>query len=154
MDRNEIMRAQLTRLLERSDAHTSFDAAVASIAPEARGVRPSGLPHSTWELLEHIRRAQRDLLEFCQEGDYVERAWPDEYWPATPEPPSLTAWDESVADVRRDRAEFQKLIADSDIELTDVVPHGTTQTYLREVLMAADHLAYHLGELMVVRRLA
>ncbi|MDR3685657.1 MAG: DinB family protein [Coriobacteriia bacterium] len=153
MENNEILRATLSRMLERSEAHTDFDAAVSGIAPEARGVRPAGLPHSAWELLEHIRRAQRDILDFCLEAPYTERAWPAEYWPETAEPPSPEAWDESVAIVQRDRAEFQQLVADASIELTAIVPHGTKQTYLREVLLAADHNAYHVGQLMVVRRL-
>jgi len=89
MDSSEVMRRQLSRLLERSEAHTSFDVAVADVAPDVRGVRPAGLPHSAWELLEHIRLAQRDILDFCQAGPYPERAWPDEYWPSTPQPPSL-----------------------------------------------------------------
>jgi len=153
MDTNEILRDQLSRLLERSDAHTDFAVAIADIEPGVRGTRPAGLPHSAWELLEHIRLAQRDLLEFCQAAPYVARTWPDDYWPPTPEPPSSEAWDESVEAVRRDRAEFQQLIADPNIDLFGTVPHGTKQTYLREVLMAADHSAYHVGELIVVRRL-
>lgn len=153
MDTSEILRDQLSRLLERSEAHASFDAAVADIAPEARGTRPAGLPHSAWELLEHIRLAQRDILEFCQDAVYVDRVWPEDYWPSTPEPPSPEAWDESVEAVRRDRKEFQRLIADPGVDLFDTVPHGTKQTYLREVLVAADHNAYHVGQLMVVRRL-
>jgi uncharacterized damage-inducible protein DinB len=153
MDASEILRAQLSRLLERSEAHTGFDDAVSGIAPDARGVRPAGLPHSAWELLEHIRRAQRDILEFCQDAIYTERAWPSDFWPSSAEPPSLTAWDESVEAVRRDREELQRLIADPAVDLVGIVPHGTTQTYLREVLLAADHIAYHVGQLMVVRRL-
>jgi uncharacterized damage-inducible protein DinB len=147
------MRSQLSRLLEHSDGHTSFDAAIAGIAPEARGTRPAGLPHSAWELLEHIRLAQRDILEFCQEGVYAEREWPAAYWPPSPEPPSPEAWDQSAEAILRDRGEFQRLVADPSVDLSAVVPHGTTQTYLREVLLAADHVAYHLGQLMVVRRL-
>lgn len=153
MDASEILRGQLTRLLERSDAHTNLDAAVAGIAVEVRGTRPAGLPHSAWELVEHIRLAQRDILEFCQDAVYVDRAWPEDYWPSNPEPPSPEAWDESVEAVRRDREEFQRLIADPDVDLFGTVPHGTKQTYLREVLLAADHNAYHVGQLMVVRRL-
>jgi hypothetical protein len=153
MDTSEILRDQLSRLLERSEAHASFDAAVADIAPEVRGTRPAGLPHSAWELLEHIRLAQRDILEFCQDAVYVDRVWPEDYWPSTPEPPSPEAWDESVEAVRRDRKEFQRLIADPGVDLFGTVPHGTKQTYLREVLVAADHNAYHVGQLMVVRRL-
>jgi hypothetical protein len=153
MDTNEALREQLSRLLEQSEAHTSFDAAVADIEPGVRGTRPAGLPHSPWELVEHLRLAQRDILDFCLPQEYVERAWPDEYWPPTPEPPSPAAWDESVDAVRSDRQEFQRLIADPAVDLFAVVPHGTKQTYLREVFVAADHMAYHVGQLMVVRRL-
>jgi hypothetical protein len=153
MNASEAIRHQLSRLLERSEAHAGFDAVVADVAPDMRGVRPAGLPHSAWELLEHIRLAQRDILDFCQDGPYPERAWPDEYWPSTPEPPSAAAWDESVAAVKRDREELQGLIADPSVDLVGIVPHGTTQTYLREVLVAADHNAFHLGQLTLVKRL-
>jgi hypothetical protein len=153
MDTNQILRDQLSRLLERSQAHTSFDAAVAKIAPDVRGIRPGGLPHSAWELLEHLRRSQRDILDFCLPGEYVSHAWPADYWPSTPEPPSPESWDESVAAFQRDRAEFQRLIADPAIDLFAVVPHGDKQTYLREVLVCADHVAYHLGQLMTVGQL-
>jgi hypothetical protein len=153
MDTDTALRSQLSRLLEHSEAHISFDAAVADIAPASRGTRPAGLPHSPWELLEHIRIAQRDILDFCLKAPYVERAWPDGYWPPTPEPPSPEAWDESAAAVQRDREEFQRLVADPAIDLLATVPHGKAQTYLREVLLAADHDAFHLGQLVVVRRL-
>jgi hypothetical protein len=154
MDTNGILRSQLSRLLEHSEAHTSFDQAVADIAPEARGVRPAGLPHSAWELLEHIRFAQRDILDFCLEAEYLRHAWPDDYWPTSPEPPSAEAWDESVAAVQRDREEFQRLITDPATDLFAIVPHGTTQTYLREALLVADHNAFHVGQLIAVKRLA
>lgn len=150
---NGILRDQLSQLLDSREAHIDFGAAIADIAPEVRGIRPTGLPRSAWELVEHIRLAQRDILEFCQDGAYVERVWPDEYWPSSPAPPSPQAWDESVEAVRRDRKELQRLIADSDVDLFGPVPHGTGQTYLREVLLAADHNAYHVGQLMVLRRL-
>ncbi len=153
MEASKILRDRLSRLLERSEAHTGFNAAVADIAPEVRGTRPAGLPHSAWELLEHMRLAQRDILEFCQDGIYLDRAWPADYWPSTPEPPSPEAWDESVEAVRRDREELQRLVADPGVDLFDTVPHGTKQTYLREILVVADHNAYHVGQLMVVRRL-
>jgi len=153
MDPNQSLRDHLSRLLERSEAHTGFDAAVAGFAPEARGVRPQGLPHSAWELLEHIRLAQRDILEFAQDAPYVERAWPADYWPPTPEPPSSAAWDESVQAVLSDREELQRLVADPGIDLFATVPNGTTQTYLREVLLVIDHNAYHVGQMMTVRQL-
>ena len=153
MDTNEILREQLSRLLERSQAHIDFDEAVAEIPAEARGTRPAGLPHSAWELVEHIRLAQRDILEFCRDAPYADRNWPDDYWPATPEPPSRNAWEESAEAMRRDREEFQRLISDPGVDLFAVVPHGTDQTYLREALLTADHNAYHVGQLTVVRRL-
>jgi uncharacterized damage-inducible protein DinB len=148
-----MLRDQLSRLLEVSEAHTDFDDAVAAVSPDARGIRPAGLPHSPWELLEHIRLAQRDILEFCQDAPYADRAWPADYWPPSPEPPTPQAWDASIEAVRRDRAEFQRLIQDPGVDLFAVVPNGSTQTYLREVLLTADHNAYHLGQLMVVRQL-
>ena len=95
MDTNEVLRDQLSRLLDHSEAHTSFDAAVADVSPDVRGVVPAGLPHSLWELLEHLRRAQRDILDFCLEAPYVAQAWPDEYWPPSPEPPSAEAQGEA-----------------------------------------------------------
>jgi hypothetical protein len=153
VDTNEILRGQLSYLLEHSEAHTNFDQAVADIAPEARGVIPVGLPHSAWELLGHIRFAQRDILDFRLEAEYSQHAWPDDYWPAHPEPPSVEAWDESIAAVRRDREEFQRVIEDPATDLFAVVPHGTTQTYLREALLSADHNAFHVGQLMAVKRL-
>ena len=153
MDTSDVLRDQLSQLLDWQEAHIDFDAAVADIAPEVRGVRPAGLAHSAWELLEHIRLAQRDMLEFCQDGVYVERAGLEDYWPPTPEPPSPDAWDESVEAARRDREEFQRLIANPKVDLFVTVPHGTTQTYLHEVLVIADHTAYHAGQLMVLRRL-
>ena len=153
MSDDQVLRSQLSRLLETSDAHTGFDKAVSGIEPPVRGVRPEGLTHSAWELVEHIRLAQRNILDFCLPDEYVEHAWPEGYWPESAEPPSGEAWDETIAAVRADRAEFQRLVEDPAIELTVVVPHGTTQTYLREVLVAADHMAFHLGQLLAVKRL-
>lgn len=149
----QVLRAQLSRLLGHSEAHSGFDRVVASVPREARGVRPEGMPHSAWELVEHIRRAQRDILDFSLPGEYVSRAWPDEYWPDGPEPPSDEAWDDALAAIHADRAEFQRLIEDPATDLTAVVPHGKTQIYLREVLVAADHVAFHTGQLVAVRRL-
>jgi uncharacterized damage-inducible protein DinB len=152
MDTNAGLRDQLSRLLERSQAHIGLDEVAAGIPPETRGIRPAGFAHSAWELVEHIRLAQRDILEFCQEAPYAERAWPDEYWPSTPEPPSATAWDECIAAIRLDCEGLQRIIADPGIDLFATVPNGTDQTYLREVLLVADHNAYHVGQLTAVRR--
>ena len=151
MSESEI-RAQLARALDWDDAHAGFDRVVDGIAPEYRGHAPAGLPYSPWQLLEHLRLAQEDILDFCRNPAYRERRWPDEYWPDSPEPPDAKAWDRSIAAVRRDREALARLTQDPAIDLTAALPHGSGQTLLREVLLVLDHSAYHLGELVVVRR--
>jgi uncharacterized damage-inducible protein DinB len=146
-------RQQLAAALAWKEAHAGFDAAVAGIPPEARGTRPANLPYSAWQLLEHLRISQHDILDFCLNAGYEERAWPDDYWPASPEPPDSSAWDESLRLYREDRAALQRLATDADIDLTSKIPHGDGQTYLREILLVTDHAAYHVGELVVLRRL-
>jgi hypothetical protein len=146
------IRSQLARALDWDDAHAGFDRVVDGIAPEFRGRAPAGLPYSPWQLLEHLRLAQEDILDFCRNPDYRERRWPDEYWPASPEPPDAGAWDRSIAEVRRDREALARLAEDASLDLTTPLPHGSGQTLLRELLLVLDHTAYHLGELVVVRR--
>lgn len=150
---NDPLRDHLVRVLDWQDAHASFDAAVEGLPGELRGVRPEGVPHSPWELLEHMRLAQRDILEFCRNPDYAEARWPEDYWPASPAPEREDAWDESVAAFRADREALKAMAANPDLDLFAAVPHGTGQTYLREVLLAADHASYHVGQLVLVRRL-
>jgi uncharacterized damage-inducible protein DinB len=149
------MRDQLARSLDWGEAHADFDRAIAELAPELRGRRVNGLPHSAWEILEHLRIAQHDILDFARNPTYEEMAWPEDYWPATPEPPSAKAWDESVAAFRRDRDAVKALASDARIDLTAKVPRGTkaSQTYMRAVLLVIDHNAYHVAELVVLRRL-
>lgn len=147
------IREQIARLLGWEDAHASFDSAVAGLPESARGRTPPGLPYSPWQLVEHLRITQRDILDFCRDPEYRELSWPDDYWPASSEPPSAAAWDESVGRFREDRAALQALARDAATDLRSRVPRGTGQTYLRELLLAADHAAYHVGELVVVRRL-
>jgi hypothetical protein len=146
-------RDQIARILDWDDAHAGFDRAVAGLPEAARGRVPAGLPYSPWQLLEHLRIAQRDILDFCISSGYVERSWPDDYWPRDPAPPSAEAWDASIRSFRQDRAALQALAHDPAVDLGARVPNGTGQTNLRELLLAADHAAYHLGELIVVRRL-
>ena len=148
----QALRTQLDSLLDSNDAHAGFEAAVKDIPPELRGVQPSGSPHSLWQLLEHIRIGQHDILDFCINPAYAEKKWPDDYWPASPEPPSTGAWDESVAAFRRDRDAMKQLVTHSKVDLFAKIPHGTGQTYLREVLLVADHNAYHIGQLVAARR--
>ncbi len=148
-----ILREHLGRVLDWEDAHAGFDSAVERVPAAFRGKRPEGMPHSPWELLEHLRLAQRDILDFCVDPAYAERSWPDDYWPREAAPPTGTAWDESVRMFRADRDALKKLTADGTVDLFATIPHGTGQTYLRELLLAADHNAYHLGQLVLVRRL-
>jgi uncharacterized damage-inducible protein DinB len=145
------LRAHLQRLLAWEDAHAGFDAAVDGIPAGARGRRPEGLPRSPWELVEHIRIAQRDILEFCTRADYQELDWPGEYWPAPGSTPSDDEWERSIAAYRADREALQRLADEAD--LLAAVPQGNGQTYLRELLLVADHTAYHVGQLVLVRRL-
>ena len=147
------LREHVSKLLAWREAHAGFDRAVADLAPELRGRRPDGLPHSPWELLEHIRLAQHDILDFTVNPAYTELRWPDDYWPPAPAPPSATAWDESLALVRADREALQAIAADTSVDLFAEIPHGQGQTYLRQLLLAADHMAYHVGQLVLVRRL-
>lgn len=139
--------------LDWHEAHATFDDAVAGLEPELRGHRPEHFPHSAWELLEHIRRAQSDLLAFMRDAGYSAPKWPDDYWPSEPAPTDARAWDESIAAVRRDRAEIKTIATDSTLDLMDKIPWGAGQTYLRTILLAADHSAYHVGQLIAVRRM-
>ena len=140
--------------LDWKQAHTSLDDAIEGLAPADRGRRPDQYPHSVWQLLEHIRIAQTDLLDFCTNAAYShDLAWPDDYWPGDPVPPSDDAWNECVAAIRRDRAALAEFTAGGSVDLTAAIPHGTGQTYLRTVLAAVDHSAYHVGQIVDVRRL-
>ncbi len=151
MDQDRSLRTHLRRLLDWEDAHAGFEAAVAGLPPRLRGAVPRGLPYSAWQLLEHLRRAQSDILEFCRNPKYEQPAW-EEYWPKAAVPPSAAAWRASIAGFRRDRAALVRLAGDRKIDLFARIPHGRGQTYLRELLLVADHNAYHVGELIVVRR--
>ena len=146
------MRETLAKALAWGEAHADFDKAVKGFPPELRGRRAHGLPHSAWELLEHLRLAQHDILDFSVNSDYAEMSWPKDYWPPTPAPPSAAAWDESLAAFRRDREALRQLALDTSRDLTAKIPHGDGQTYLRELLLAADHTAYHVGQLVLVRQ--
>jgi uncharacterized damage-inducible protein DinB len=147
------LREQLAKALAWHDASAGFDKVVEGLPADLRGRKPAGLPYSAWRLLEHLRIAQRDILDFCRDSHYVEKKWPDDYWPSTDAPPDPRAWDASVAAFRRDREALQKLVADPKVDLFAKIPHGSGQTYLREVILIIDHNAHHIGQLIVVRRL-
>jgi hypothetical protein len=150
---NDAIRDHLVRVLDWRDAHVEFDAAVDGIGPEHRGKTPPGLPYSPWQLVEHIRITQNDILDFSLNASYREKKWPDDYWPSYPAPPSEAAWDESIASYVRDRDALKQSVRDRTLDLTAKIPHGNGQTYLREVLLVADHTAYHVGQIVLVRRL-
>jgi hypothetical protein len=150
---NQAIREHLIKFLSWEDAHCGFDRAVDDFPPHLRGVVPAGLPYSAWQLVEHLRIAQRDILEFSRDPSYTERNWPDDYWPNEAQPPNDAAWDNSVAAFRADRAEFGSLLSNPNLDLLKPVPTGAGQTLLRELLLAADHNAYHIGQLVYVRRL-
>ena len=146
------LREHLVKLLDWSDAHATFDDAVSGLDGQFRGVVPDGWDYSAWQLVEHIRVAQEDILDFCGAPTYTAMKWPDEYWPKATAPPDDAAWDSSIDAYRRDLTRLKAMIANPDIDLLAVVPHGKTQTYLREVLLIADHTAHHVGQLIALRK--
>ena len=147
-------RDHLVRVLDWDDAHVTFDRAVEGIPADKRGARAAGFEHSSWQLLEHIRIAQEDILDFCINSAYAHAMrWPDDYWPRDPAPPGPAAWAESLEAFRRDGESLKQLVADPSLDLFAKIPHGTGQTCLREVLLVADHNSYHVGQLVLVRRL-
>lgn len=147
------LREQLARFLDWEEAHVGWRKVFGDFPPELRGRRPEGCPHSAWQLLEHLRIGQRDLLEFCREEAYVAPNWPDDYWPSEAEPPAEDAWGQSLDAFRTDLQALQELALDPELDLLEVVPTGTPgQTYLRALLLAADHTAYHVGQVVLLRR--
>jgi DinB superfamily len=147
------LRTHVLELLSAKNAHVDFSAAIDGLAPRKRGVRPAGSPHSPWEIVEHIRIAQWDILEFCRDAKHKSPDWPSGYWPKNPAPPTAAAWTKSVKAISRSLDEMKKLVANPKTDLFAKIPHGTGQTILREALLLADHNAYHVGELVLVRRL-
>jgi hypothetical protein len=152
MDTDKVLREHLVYLLREGGAHVGFVAAVAGVPPALRGAKPAGVAHSPWQILEHMRIAQWDILEFIRNPRHVSPEFPDGYWPPGEAPPDDAAWDRSVADFERDHLDLCDLVADRAADLFAPIPHGKGQTILREALLAADHNAYHLGQLVIIRR--
>ena len=149
----QLLRNHLAELLTWSSAHVDLERAVKNVPPEHRGKRPEGVPYSLWELLEHIRRAQLDILEFCRDPDYTSPNWPDDFWPSSPEPPSREDWQKSIDAIKRDRQELVDIIEVPNVDVLGTIPHGEGQTYLREAVLTADHTAYHVGQIVLLRRM-
>jgi hypothetical protein len=147
------IRGHLLSLLTGSNAHADFESAIKGLPAELRGKTPQGAGHSPWQLLEHLRIAQWDILEFSRDPSHKSPEWPTGYWPVTPAPPDEKAWDKSVRDFRKDLKAFCNLVSDDKTDLFAKIPHGDGQTILREALLIADHNAYHIGQLVLVRKL-
>jgi hypothetical protein len=150
---DDSLREHLLELLRGGNAHPDFEAAIANLPAELRGVRPPGLPHTPWRLVEHMRIAQWDILHFSIDPGHVSPDFPEGYWPSGDAPPDSSAWDRSVDAFRADLKAMIDLVTDSRTDLFAPIPHGQGQTILREALLVADHNAYHIGQLIVVRRL-
>ncbi len=148
-----IIRKQIAQFIEESHAHAGFDAAVDDFPPELRGRKPQGAPHTAWQLLEHMRIAQWDILEFSRDGRHKSPKWPEGYWPESKSPPSDEAWKDSVRRFRSERRAMQKLVLDQTRDLSAIVPHAQSQTLVREALLLMDHNAYHTGQMVLLRRL-
>ena len=147
------LRQHLLSLLKGGNAHADFEAAVKDLPVGVRGKRPQGAEHSPWEVLEHMRIAQWDILEFSRNPHHQSPEFPEGYWPHTQAPPDKTAWNKSVQAFRKNLQAMCDLVADKGTDLFAKIPHGDGQTILREALLVADHNAYHLGELILLRRL-
>jgi len=147
------LRDHLKKALCWHDAHVDWKGALGGLTPGNRGARPPGSPHSVWELFEHMRLAQRDILEFCVNPKYTSPEWPSGYWPKLAAPASAAAWNESLKGFQKDLEAMAKLVGNPKIDLFARIPHGEGQTILREALLLADHNSYHVGQIVLVRKL-
>ena len=141
------------KFLRGGEAHAELKAVLDDFPVKARGVAPKGAEHSAWQELEHIRIALHDLLDFSTNSHYVAMKWPDDYWPKEAAPEDAAAWDKSVRALKKDMADFEKLVGDPESNLYASIPWGDGQTILREVLLAGQHTSYHLGQIVLLRRL-
>jgi DinB superfamily len=148
---DRLLRDHLLELLRGGSAHADSVTALKSFPVELRGKKPEGAPYSAWQLLEHLRIAQHDILEFCVNSHYLAPKWPDEYWPKAESPASEEEWDASVKGFHADLREVEKLVQEEPGNLYAKIPWG--ETILREILLVADHNAYHLGQLVLLRKL-
>jgi len=152
-DPHQPLREQLVALLKGGQAHATFEDAVKDLPAKLRGAKPENFPHSPWMLLEHLRIAQHDILEFSRNDKHESPKWPEGYWPKNPEPSSADAWTKSVNQFKSDIKAMQELVSNPKTDLFAKIPWGDGQTILREALLVADHNAYHVAQLVDVRRL-
>ena len=147
------LQKQLVWLLREGHAHAGFESAIRGLPVKAHGAKVKGVPHTAWQLLEHMRLAQWDILEFSRDPKHVSPDFPSGYWPKTAAPPSVAAWERSVRTFRADLRAMERLVANPKSDLFARIPHGQGQTILREALLVADHNAYHLGQMVMLRKL-
>jgi hypothetical protein len=152
-DESAILRKQLLDAIRGHQAHIEFSAAVKDFPAEWQGKKPAGAPHSAWQLLEHLRIAQNDILEFSRNPKHKSPNWPEGYWPSSETPPNARAWAESVAAFEQDRKEFTALVQDANFDLFQRFPHGEGQNLLREALLVASHNSYHLGQVVFLKKM-
>jgi uncharacterized damage-inducible protein DinB len=149
---DKALRDHVAALIRWEDAHAGLDQIVDGVPADKWGAAAPGVPYTLWQLLEHLRLTQNDILEFCRNPEYTERRWPEDYWPKESDQPTADAVVGSLAAYREDREALAALALDRKVDLFARIPHGTGQTYLRELLLVADHTSYHLGQMVVVRR--
>ena len=147
------LRKQLATALGGRESHIDFDSAVKDFPRHLRGAKPPGAPHSAWQLLEHMRIAQHDILEFSRDPNHRSPDWPEGYWPKADAPPDDQAWDAAIKAFRHDYTELEKLVSDARQDLLQPFPHGTGQNLLREVLLVATHNSYHLGQFVFLKKI-
>jgi len=152
MDRDQQLRQQLAKALDWNEAHADLAAAVNDFPSDARGRVAEGMPHSAWQLLEHIRIALWDIVEFCRDTSHKSPKWPEGYWPKEPAPPDDAAWQHSIDAIHENLGRMRELVTDAKNDLLAPLPGGSGQTLLREALLIADHNAYHLGQIVLVRK--
>jgi hypothetical protein len=150
---DQALRKQLVETLKGGGAHATFDEAIEGLPAKLRGEKPKGMPHSPWMLLEHLRIGQWDILEFSRDRKHESPKWPEGYWPKTATPPDARAWEKSVAAFRKELKAMRDLVKNPKTDLAAKIPWGDGQTILRQALLAADHNAYHIAQIIDVRRL-
>ncbi len=153
MDPMDSLRRHLIAVLTQAEAHVDVQGTLENFPAKLRGQKPEGAPHTPWQLLEHMRIAQWDILQFSLDANHKSPKWPEGYWPKTEKPPGEKAWEKSVREFLADLKAVCRFVNDPHIDLSAKIPHGDGQTYLREALLVADHNAYHLGQLVLVRRM-
>lgn len=147
-----VLRDQLSALLESRNAHVTFKHAVADFPVDQVNSRVPGIPYSAWELIEHMRITQYDILDFIKNANYVELKWPEEYWPSTGRDANEETWRNTIKKFNDDLAALKNIIKDPQTDLTGPLPHAPTYTILREILLVADHNSYHTGQIISLRR--